>query len=60
MFFCFQLIFFNIIFSENPFRNTSIVSSSLDKGQVLHFVWPDLDPNCLQKSPADDQLDTIE
>ena len=30
------------------------VSNSLDPHQTQHFVRPDLDPNCLQRSLADD------
>ena len=30
------------------------VSNSLDSDQDRHFVGPDLGPNCLQKSSADD------
>ena len=30
------------------------MSNSLDPDQARQFVWPDLGPNCLQKSSADD------
>ena len=40
--------------SKNSFRNTIGVSNSLDPDQVRHFVRPDLGPNCLQRSSADD------
>ena len=35
------------------FFNTIQVSNSLDPDQALHFVGPDLGPNCLQKLSAD-------
>ena len=54
VFFWCLLIFFKInffdFFSVIPFR----VSNSLDPDQALCFVRPDLDPNSLQKLPADD------
>ena len=28
--------------------------NSFDPDQARHFVWPDLGPNCLQRSSADD------
>ena len=34
------------------------MSNSLDPDQALHFVRPDLDPNCLQRLSADDTLIT--
>ena len=37
------------------FFNTVRVSNSLDPDQALHFVGPDLGPNCLQRSSADDK-----
>ena len=30
------------------------VSNSLDSDQALHFVGPDLGPNCLQRFSVDD------
>ena len=30
------------------------MANSLDPDQALHFVGPDLDPNCLQRLSADD------
>ena len=49
-------IFFQIIFSQNSFRNAcSIrVPNSLDPDQAQHYVRPDLDPNCLQGFSAED------
>ena len=43
-------------FSKFSFRNTIRVSKGLDPDQVLHFVSPDLGPNCLQKLSADDKI----
>ena len=54
---CFLLsadFFFKIIFFENSFRNNMRVSNSFDPDQARHFVGPDLGPNFLQKSSADD------
>ena len=49
------LIFFSkSTFSKNSFRNTIIVSNSLDPDQARHYVGPDLVLNCLQKISADD------
>ena len=31
------------------------MSNSLDPDQALHFVGPDLDPNCLQRLSADEK-----
>ena len=28
-------------------------SNKLDPNQARHYVWPDLDPNCLQRLSAD-------
>ena len=44
-FFHLLIFFFKINFFENFFHNT--VSNSLDPDQTLHFVGPDLGPNCL-------------
>ena len=49
MVFCCILIFF-----KNSFRNAIKVAISLDPDQDQHSVGPDLGPNCLQKSLADD------
>ena len=46
-------LFRNQLFSENSFRNTSIVTNSLDPDQVRRSVWPNLGPNCLQRLSAD-------
>ena len=35
--------------------NTIRVSNVLGRGQDLHFVGPDLGPNCLQRLLADDE-----
>ena len=40
------------------FRNTIRVSNGLDPDQDRHFVGPDLGPNCLQRSSADDKFET--
>ena len=37
------------------FDSTIRVSNSLDQDQAQNFVWPDLDPNCLQRLSADDK-----
>ena len=47
-------IFEKIKFSKNSFMNTSRFLNSLDPDQALHFVRPDLDPNCFQRISADD------
>ena len=36
--------------------NTIRVSNSLDPDQARHFVGPDLGPNCLQRSLADNKV----
>ena len=41
---------------RNSFMNTIRVSNGLNPDQVLHFVWPDLGPNCLQRSTADNKI----
>ena len=47
-------LFQNQFFFKTSFRNTIRVSNKLDPDQARHFVGPDLGPNCLQKSSADD------
>ena len=47
------LIFSN--FLKKYFRSTTRLSNSLDQCQALHFVWPGLGPNCLQKLSADNR-----
>ena len=42
------LIFFKINILKNSFRNTIIVSNSLDPDQARHCVGPELGLNCLQ------------
>ena len=39
---------------KSSFRNAIRVSNNLDSDQVRHSVGPDLDPNCLLSSSADD------
>ena len=52
---CFVVCWFfsKSTFSKNSFRRTIRVSNSLDPDQARHFVWPDLDPNYLQRLSAD-------
>ena len=55
MFYLSSADFFKInFFFKNSFRYTIRVSNTLDLDQALHFVGPDLGPNCLQKLTADD------
>ena len=51
-FFCRLLFFSKSSFGKISFRNTTRISNSLDLDQARHFVGPDLDPNCLQRSSA--------
>ena len=44
-----------ITFSKNHFRNTIRVSNGLDPDQDRQNVGPDLGPNCLQRTSADDR-----
>ena len=53
-FLSFADFFSNSTFSKNSFRNTIRVPNSLDPDQARRFVGPDLRPNCLQSSSADD------
>ena len=53
-FFFFQINFLK----KKSSRNTIRVSDNLDSDQVLHFVGPDLDPNCLQRLSADNKSPT--
>ena len=48
---CFLLStdFFKLAFSIEIFQELN----SLNPDQAQHFVWPDLGPNCLQKSSVD-------
>ena len=48
------MLFSKLIFSIISLRKTIRVSNSLNLDQARHFVVPDLGPNCLQKSSADD------
>ena len=53
--FCRLLIFFfKIDVFKNTFMNTMAVSNSLDQDQARLNVMPDLCPNCLQRSSAED------
>ena len=53
MLFCRLLIFSKSTFLENSFKNTIIVSNSLDPDHARHFVGPDLRPSCLERLSAD-------
>ena len=54
-FFCCLLIFFqNNFYQKHYFKNIIRASNSLDPDLALHFVRPDLDPNCLQRLSTDD------
>ena len=46
--------FSKIDFWKNSLMNIIRVSNSLDPDQARHFVGPDLGPNCLQRSSADE------
>ena len=54
--FCRLLTFFKIKLFKKIFRNTMRVSNSLNPDQDGHFVRPDLGPNCLKRSAAEDYL----
>ena len=45
----FFILFSKSTFLKNSFRNTIRESNCLDPDQARHFVWPDLDPNFLQR-----------
>ena len=45
--------FSKLTFSKNSFRNNIRGSNKLDPDQDRHPVSPDLGPECLQKSSAD-------
>ena len=47
--------FSKLTFSNNSFSNAIRVSNSLDPDQDRQNVGPDLDPNRLQRLPADDR-----
>ena len=47
-------LFLCVFFPKNYFRNTIEVSNGFDPDQARCFVEPELGPNCLQKSTADD------
>ena len=56
---CFFLSSDDFFFSKSTyfkmsFRNTIKVSTNLDSGQALPFVWLELGPSCLQKLSAND------
>ena len=48
--FFFKIFFFRKILSEEILS----VSNNLDPDQALHFIEPDLGPNCLQRLSAHD------
>ena len=50
---CTFAAFFKINFFEKLFQEIPSLSNSPDLDQTQCFVRPDLDPNCLQKLPAD-------
>ena len=52
---CHLLTFSKLTFSKNSFRHTFRVSNSFDPDQDRHSVGPDLGPNCLQMSSANDK-----
>ena len=54
-FFVVRVLFLKLTFSKKSFRNTIMVSNSLDPDQARHFVGPDLGPNCLQRLSAEDK-----
>ena len=47
--------FFKINFFKKKFKNTIRVSNGFDPDQDLHFVGPDLGPNCSQRLSAEDR-----
>ena len=49
-------IFSKLNFSKISFRNTIRVSDRLDPDQAQHSVGPDLGPNCLRRTSADDNI----
>ena len=48
--------FSKLTFSKNCFKNTFRVSNYLDPVQDRHPVGPELGPNCLQRSLAEDKV----
>ena len=58
MIFCRLLTFSKSTVSKNTLWKTKRVSNKLDPDQARHFVGPDLGPNCLQRSAADDKFAT--
>ena len=48
--------FSKVTISKNSFRNTIRVSNSLDPDQDRRSVGPDLGPNCVERSSADDKI----
>ena len=54
-FLLFAVFFSKSAFLKNFFRNSIRVSNILDPDQARHFLWPDLDPNSLQRVSADDR-----
>ena len=54
-FFCRLSTFFKIDW-KNDFRNFFRVSNSLDPDQTRHLVGPNLGPNCLERSAANNKI----
>ena len=48
--------FQNKLFQKKNSKITISVSNGLDPDQDRHSVGPDLGPNCLQRSSADDKI----
>ena len=48
-----DFFFSKLAFSKSSFRNTIIVSNSLDPEQAHYYVGPELGPICLQSLSAD-------
>ena len=48
--------FQKLTISKNSLRNTIRVSNGLDPDQDRHSVGPDLDPNCLERISAVDEI----
>ena len=53
---CCLLIYLKLHFSKSFFKNSHRVSNSLDQDQAQPYVGPDLGPDCLQRSSANDKL----
>ena len=58
---CRLLAFFSTLtFSKKYFGNTIRVSNGLVPNQDCSFVGPDLGPDCLHRSPADDKSPSLQ